>query len=143
MTKFMENSPLKQPGILKSLLQGIEKIDNATTVHNISQKLAGELEKALDKPLNTIDTSEFEMQFNYIAYPLLTDLEALIRNLINERICKPYSNNIRIKIPEEIIEQWKRRKKSEEENRLIESDFSLIDYSDFTDLKKILEKGRN
>ncbi len=143
MTKFMENSPLKQPGILKSLLQGIEKIDNATTVHNISQKLAGELEKALDKPLNTIDTSEFEMQFNYIAYPLLTDLEALIRNLINERICKPYSNNIRTKIPEEIIDQWKRRKKSEEENRLIESDFSLIDYSDFTDLKKILEKGRN
>ncbi len=139
----MENSPLKQPGILKSLLQGIEKIDNATTVHNISQKLAGELEKALDKPLNTIDTSEFEMQFNYIAYPLLTDLEALIRNLINERICKPYSNNIRTKIPEEIIDQWKRRKKSEEENRLIESDFSLIDYSDFTDLKKILEKGRN
>ncbi len=42
-----------------------------------------------------------------------------------------------------MLRGWQSRKKEEEKNPLIDGGYELIDYSDFTDLKQILEKGRN
>ncbi len=42
-----------------------------------------------------------------------------------------------------MLKEWKSRKEEEEKNPVIDGNYELIDYSDFTDLKRIFEKGRN
>jgi len=82
-------------------------------------------------------TDEFD--FNKKAYAFLCDLEVSLRHLIQERIVMPYESNLASKIPDIILKSWEEKKKNDSDNE----DYRLIDYSDFTDLKIILEKGRN
>ena len=81
--------------------------------------------------------------FNCIAYPHLCYLECYLRSLIQKKIIEPYETNLKNKIPLEIINEWKSRKETEDNNYLSDSNCDLIYYSDFTDLKCIFEKGRN
>ena len=80
------------------------------------------------------------LDFTKKAYEFLCDLEVCLRSLIHERIVIPYESNIKSKIPEEILKKWDEKKAKDPQNC---ENNKLIDYSDFTDLKIILEKGRN
>ena len=81
--------------------------------------------------------------FNFKAYEALYYLERHLRNLIQDRIIESKESNYKNKMPTGIIEEWKSRKEEEEKNPLIDGDYELIDYSDFTDLKRIFEKSKN
>jgi len=86
---------------------------------------------------------EHDLVFNFKAYELLYVLERYLRALIQINIIEPNRGNLANKIRPEMIRGWQSRKKEEEKNPLIDGSYELIDYSDFTDLKQILEKGRN
>ena len=79
---------------------------------------------------------------NFEAYGFLYDLEVSLRNLIRVRIIDPYKKNLSNKIPQKILDSWKDKKMKEKPDSL-ENDSDLIEYSDFTDLKTIFEKGNN
>jgi len=81
--------------------------------------------------------------FNFKAYEALYYLERHLRNLIQVKIIEPNEGNRKNKMPTGIIEEWKSRKEEEGKNPLIDGDYELIDYSDFTDLKRIFEKSKN
>ena len=42
-----------------------------------------------------------------------------------------------------MIADWESRKKKEEGSHVTDGNYELIDYSDFTDLKRIFEKSKN
>jgi len=93
--------------------------------------------------LKQISKSDKDIIFNYEAYPLIFRLERGLRVLITERICEKYKNTIAQKIPCGIIDEWKTRRQTERDNPYSEGDYDLIDYSDFNDLKMIIEKKSN
>ena len=99
--------------------------------------------KQVVEDLNKILQSDKDVFFNYDAYPLLFKLERGLREMIKKRICEPYRKTIQQKIPSDIIDEWKRRRQTERENPYAEGDYDLIDYSDFNDLKTIIEKRSN
>ena len=70
-------------------------------------------------------------------------MESFLRDLIQAKIIEPYKTNLGNKIPSELIEEWKSRKETEEKDPLVDGNYELIYYSDFTDLKQVFEKGRN
>jgi hypothetical protein len=82
--------------------------------------------------------------YNVEAYEALFNLEVSLRKLIQERIIIKFSKQLEQKLPPEMIADWERKKKEEESNAHVDkSEYNLIDFSDFTDLKRIFEKGRN
>lgn len=81
--------------------------------------------------------------FNIKAYESLYVLERYLRTLINVRIIEHNKSNLENKILPEMLKEWESRKEEEEKNPVIDGNYELIDYSDFTDLKRIFEKGRN
>ncbi|NLV26026.1 MAG: hypothetical protein GXY48_02495 [Methanomicrobiales archaeon] len=99
--------------------------------------------KNLIAKIDEIIETEQEISFNIAGYELLYTLERLIRDLIHERIIKPNYDNLQTKIPQDVLEGMKKRKNIEENNPIADGNYELIEYCDFTDLKKILEKGRN
>lgn len=92
--------------------------------------------------LKKVIAAEGDIIFNYEGYKFLSSLEMFLRALIQKRIIERYSNNIENKIPQKMSRRWEKRKKEENDTK-IDSDYKLIDYSDFTDLKQIFEKGKN
>jgi hypothetical protein len=108
------------------------------------------LSEALGKPpdliisdLKKISSTNKEIVFNYEGYTLLYDLERFLRDLIHQRICIPFIKMIQNKIHPEILKKWRERRDEEDQNPLMKNGYRLIDYSDFSDLKDILLKGRN
>jgi len=55
--------------------------------------------------------------------------------LIKERIIEPYKNNLSNRIPKDTLDSWRIKKEAEKPNSA-ENDSDLIEFSDFTDLKK-------
>ena len=56
----------------------------------------------------------------------------------------PLEKNILNHVPKELLDKWAERMQEEKQNRYVEvGESCLIDYSDFTDLKNILNKGKN
>ena len=100
-------------------------------------------EEEIEHEIQFISEQNEDFLFNFEAYEHLYDLERYLRGLIQVRIIEPNKSNLKNKIPPEMIEEWKSRKEEEEKNPLIDGNYELIDYSDFTDLKHIFEKGRN
>jgi hypothetical protein len=94
------------------------------------------LEELDSKVQSDNEISNFEI--NSKAYKFLCNLETYLRHLITKRIIEPYEKNLESKIPQDTLSRWEERKKKDNSE-----EFNLIDYSDFTDLKKIFEKGRN
>lgn len=100
-------------------------------------------EEEIAEDIKFISEKEYDFTFNYPAYKLLCNLEIYFRYLIQKIIIGPNSGNLENKIPVSIIDKWKQRKEAEESNPIVDSGYELIYYSDFTDIKEILQKGKN
>ncbi|WP_410507753.1 Swt1 family HEPN domain-containing protein [Methanosarcina hadiensis] len=103
---------------------------------NLNVGKLGDLGRLDDEISTVYERSGFE--FNNEAYRFLSDLETYLRYLIKKRIIEPHEKNLESKIPREVLSRWEERKSRDASN-----EYDLIDYSDFTDLKIIFEKGRN
>lgn len=81
--------------------------------------------------------------YNFNAYKIIFNLEIFLRKIITKYIIDPTpASDLPSKISEETLESWKQTKDEELNNPWIDHlKYDLIDYSDFTDLKKILEKS--
>ena len=95
------------------------------------------------KDLKRIEKSDRDIIFNVEAYRLLYNLERFLRDLIYTRICEKHKKIIKNKIDGKDLQKWKDRQAEEQKDPLLDGEYRLIDYSDFSDLKRILEKGRN
>ena len=137
-------SPILLPS---SILRAESLFSNVTDRELESQKSLSEVlekdEEEIEHEIQFISEQNEDFLFNFEAYEHLYDLERYLRGLIQVRIIEPNKSNLENKIPPEMIEKWKSRKEEEEKNPLIDGNYELIDYSDFTDLKHLFEKGRN
>ena len=100
-------------------------------------------EKEIEDEIKFISEQDKDIIFDFTAYGLLWKIESFLRNLIKVKIIEPYKTNLGNKIPLDLIKEWKSLKETEEKNPLVDGNYELIDYSDFTDLKRVFEKGRN
>ena len=105
------------------------------------KSLSGQIN--IEKELNEIISTNQEISFNISGYELLYTLERMMRDLIHQRIILPNMSNLQTKVPLDVLDGMNKRKVSEENNPVSEGVYELVEYCDFTDLKKILEKGRN
>lgn len=117
-----------------------------------SEKIGPLLERELLRPqadikreLTAIARIDRDPSFNVIGYKFLFELEVILRDLIFDRIFRPCENEKEYAnyVDADILTEWKVRKEAEEKDRLIEGEYRIIDYSDFTHLKMILERGKN
>lgn len=99
-------------------------------------------EEEIAHEIQFISEQDKDYVFNFEAYKFLYGLERYLRSLIQIKIIEP-NENIKNKIPPKMMEDWESRKKKEEGSHVTDGNYELIDYSDFTDLKRIFEKGRN
>jgi hypothetical protein len=95
------------------------------------------------KDLKRIEKSDRDINFNVEAYRLLYNLERTLRDLIQTRICEKHKKIIKNKIHPDDLIKWKERQSEEKADPLLDGDYRLIEYSDFSDLKRIFEKGKN
>jgi len=117
-----------------------EQNNQRSTIPEALGKSVSEVEYELDAAIR----SKTDIIFNFKGYPFLYNLERLLRSLVQERIFSKYpKDRITDKIPSDILEEWKKRRQTETENPLVEGDYDLIEYSDFSHLKIIIEKRNN
>jgi len=135
------------PMLSSPILRAESLFSNVTDRELESKKSLSEVlekdEEEIEHEIQFISEQNADSLFNFEAYEHLYDLERYLRGLIQVKIIEPNKSNLENKIPPEMIEEWKSRKEEEEKNPLIDGNYELIDYSDFTDLKHIFEKGRN
>ena len=135
------------PMLSSPILRAESLFSNVTDRELESKKSLSEVlekdEEEIEHEIQFISEQNEDFLFNFEAYEHLYDLERYLRCLIQVRIIEPNKSNLENKIPPEMIEEWKSRKEEEEKNPLIDGNYELIDYSDFTDLEHIFEKGRN
>jgi len=125
---------------ITNLASRLAEVSNPNlTIPEALDKSIPELEKELDA---VIDSDE-DIVFNFEGYKILYNLERFLRDLIKQRICLKDPQLIPNRIPREILDDWKFKRDQEQKNPYVSGQYYLIDYSDFTDLKMIFEKGRN
>ena len=137
LTTIRYDSPILTASFYATPL--IEMRESEETLEQILEKDSEDIKNDLEKVIVTKE----DIIFNYDGYRILCDLERLLRGLIQKKIIEQYSDIIGNKIPQDMLTEWNRRKKEEDDDILVDSGHELIDYSDFTDLKIIFEKGRN
>ena len=93
--------------------------------------------------LKEITSSDEDIIFNYEGYPLLCDLERFLRDLIFQRICVKFAKTISNKVHQDYLRTWRERRTKEESYPFMKKGYRLIEYSDFSDLKRIFLKGKN
>jgi hypothetical protein len=93
--------------------------------------------------LERILKSDSDLAFNFPAYQLIFGLELFLRNIIHDRIFIPYEKSLSDRIDANILKRWESRKQKEESNPLLDGHYRLIDQSDFSDVRKILERDEN
>ena len=93
--------------------------------------------------LERILKSDSDLAFNFPAYQLIFGLELFLRNIIHDRIFIPYEKSLSDRIDANILKRWESRKQKEETNPLLDGRYRLIDQSDFSDVRKILEREEN
>ena len=108
------------------------------------------LNAILNEPKETIEItiedidSQKDAIFNIEAYEFLFIIEVFLRKIIHDRIIVPFENQLDQKIPSDLLEKWTPRREEEKNNKHCDfNDYNLIEYSDFSDLKMIFEKGKN
>ena len=135
------------PMLSSPILRAESLFSNVTDRELESKKSLSEVlekdEEEIEHEIQFISEQNEDFLFNFEAYEHLYDLERYLRGLIQVRIIEPNKTNLENKIPPETIEKWQSRKEEEERDPLIDGNYELIDYSDFTDLKQIFEKGKN
>lgn len=116
-------------------IQGLnlQSLDNRTPQDLLPKKLAKEITFVREQETDTI--------FNFPAYTYIFNLEVYLRSFITKYIIEPNKHQLPSKIPADMLRSWEEKKKAEEDNRHVDkAEYALIEYSDFTDLKIILEK---
>lgn len=135
--------PIKYPSPILTTSFYVEPlVKRKRSTSTLSQVLDKE-PKEMQRELKGAIKSEKDIFFNHDAYNALSKIERFLRSIIQKRIIEPYSDILQNKIHPRILEKWKERKGEEERNKLVDNGYSLIEYSDFTDLKAIFEKGKN
>jgi len=110
---------------------------------NSLNAILNEPEEKIESTIEDID-SEKDAIFNIEAYEFLFNIEVFLRKIIQNRIIVPFENQLEQKIPQDLLTEWNKRREEEKENKHCDcKDYNLIEYSDFTDLKMIFEKGKN
>ena len=99
-------------------------------------------EEEIEHEIQFISEQDKDYIFNFEAYKFLYGLERYLRSIIQIKIIEP-NENIKNKIPHGLMADWESLKKKEEGSHVTDGNYELIDYSDFTDLKRIFEKGKN
>jgi hypothetical protein len=136
-TMMNYNSPILTSVSYATLL--LEQKNSEATLGQILKRDPDDIKNDLEK----VKAAKDDIIFNYEGYGFLSDLERFLRGLIQKRIIDPYLRSIENKIPKGLLDKWEGRKKEEESNKIVDSGYESIDYSDFTDLKQIFEKGKN
>jgi len=144
----MQKITTPSPILLPSPILRAESLFSKVTDRELeSKKSFSEIlekdEEEIEHEIQFISEEDKDIAFNFKAYEYLCKLECYLRSLIQVRIIEPNKSIPKNKIPPEMIEEWKLRKEEEEKNPLVDGRYELIDYSDFTDLKRIFEKGKN
>ncbi len=108
----------------------------------------GEIDEELEERLRDeieikIDQSSLDrdLLFNIRGYVIILNIEIELRELIYRRFIEGNEKMIENFIPPDVITKCNDRMKRERENPLVRESCELLDYSDFSDIKKILEKG--
>jgi hypothetical protein len=134
----VEPSPILRA---ENLFSGLS--DEASNLHKPFNEFLAGTEEEINADIDFISSHNYDFNFNYLAYKLLCNLEIYLRYLIQETIIEPNSGNLQTKIPNAILKKWEDRRQSEESNPIVDGGYDLIYYSDFTDIKEILQKGKN
>lgn len=93
------------------------------------------------KEIKSVHKKRADRIFNFAAYRYIFNLEIYLREFINKYVIKPNEKQLASKIPPEIISEWERKKTEETKNIHVDkTSYELIEYSDFAELKIILEK---
>lgn len=119
----------------------VETVRDIQKVNLQSVVTTKKLEPQLIKKIVPIKEGKPDKIFNYGAYRYIFDLEVYLRKLIQTKIINPNQKQLASKIPREMLDRWAEKKKEENENVHIDViQYDDIEYSDFSDLKIILEK---
>ena len=156
---FISKCILPQQEMMKNLILPLTLSSNISPILNIAKmigpiaemkhprltlpELLGRTERDVRGELDAIIDTDEDVVFNVEGYDVLYNLERFLRDLINQRICLKEPKMIGNRIPKEILDSWKERRDEEQKNPFVSGKYDLIDYSDFTDLKMIFEKGKN
>lgn len=141
VTKFPQIGYSGSPiGTLTDIINSLPESDENVEISSVFTKSEREL---IEKQLDGVIIADRDFSFNIAGYELLITLESMLRDLIHQRIMNPFRKDLGSKIPDKVLEEMINIKNSEESNQYIEGEYNLIEYSDFTHLRLILEKGRN
>ncbi len=111
----------------------IETLNKTSSQNFLPTKLA--------EDITSVNKQKKDIIFNFPAYKYIFNLEFYLRIFITKHIIEPNKKQIASKIPDDMLNKWKDKKKDEEKNiHVNNANYDLIEYSDFTDLKIILEK---
>lgn len=97
--------------------------------------------KKLGEEITSANTQKSDNIYNFPAYKYIFNLEVYLRTFISEHIIEPNKKQLASKIPQTMLDAWEEKKNAEERNKHVDhTGYDLIEYSDFTDIKTILEK---
>jgi len=82
------------------------------------------------------------MEYNQVAYEVLVSMELLLRDLVRIVLGDQPGEKCN-RLPRGMWADWVEKMDREREDRLVEASEDPVDYADFTDFRKIFEKGRN
>lgn len=132
--------PLSPIGTLSEVIRSLPKGDESAVP---GPGLSRDDKERIERQLDEIVIADKDSSFNVAGYELLYTLERMLRDVIHQRIMVPNAKDLASKIPNDVLEGMTGRKRAEEQCNVAEGEYELIEYCDFTDLKRILEKGRN
>ena len=119
-------------------VSNIQKLNIQTLNEKRPQDL---LPKKLAKEITSVSAQKVDKIYNFPAYNYIFNMEVYLRSFITKYIIQPNREGLASKIPQEMLDKWEEKRKIEEENLHIDHiKYDSIEYSDFTDLKIILEK---
>lgn len=97
--------------------------------------------KELGEEIAYANTQQSDNIYNFPAYKYIFNLEVYLRIFITKHIIEPNKHQLASKIPQKMLDAWEEKKNAEERNKHVDhTGYELIEYSDFTDIKTILEK---
>lgn len=97
--------------------------------------------KKLGEEITSANTQKSDNIYNLPAYKYIFNLEVYLRIFISKHIIEPNKKQLASKIPQTMLDAWEKKKNAEEKNKHVDHiGYELIEYSDFTDIKTILEK---
>ncbi len=112
------------------------------TTEPIEEAFAEEADE-LRLNLDTILSSQGDPSFNYEGYELLFKLESVLRLIITEKIVKPNEKTLSNVLPKGLLQSCESLLEEESDSRVVIHSGNWMDYTDFADLERIIQTGRN